>query len=212
MEDSPGNLLGNISSSGSQDSSNAKISSSPLKRYLIISNYQKSFAVQAFLSFLYICTNHMHPKRQRIFDGANATSSAINDADNDDSIVYSLKKINDAISICLRVESTLDKTTIRKYFKKFTRRVDQILTSNDNNEQDLLISIMKQANVTNGLKLNGKLRKMETRIELEKEEFIPFIIDEKIKQIWSVSLSCIYLAMELPVILRIKVLCTLRHI
>jgi hypothetical protein len=26
---------------------------------------------------------------------------------------------------------------------------------------------------------------METRIELEKEEFIPFIIDEKIKQIWN---------------------------
>jgi hypothetical protein len=99
MEDSPGNLLGNIFSSGSQDSSNAKISSSPLKRYLIISKYRKSFAVQAFLSFLYICTNHMHPKRRRIFDGANATSSAINDADNDDSIVYSLKKINDAISI-----------------------------------------------------------------------------------------------------------------
>jgi hypothetical protein len=34
---------------------------------------------------------------------------------------------------------------------------------------------MKQANVTNGFKNSIKLRKMETRIELEKEIIIPFI-------------------------------------
>jgi hypothetical protein len=39
-KNSPGNLLGNISSSGSHDSSNAKITSSQLKRYLIISKYK----------------------------------------------------------------------------------------------------------------------------------------------------------------------------
>jgi hypothetical protein len=97
----------------------------------------------------------------------------------EESMVSSLNIINSSIEMSIKEHSN-------QLALKLTKRINQILPSNDKKEQDFLCIIMKipyeNLQSLHGLILNGQNRQAETKIEIS--TFVPFSPDE-VRKIWN---------------------------